>query len=133
MTKITVKDKSGTEREYNGRGLKMFRDGEMCEIYFNKRIDEVESRKVTVWVGHQPTSVEVFEGEEPKKQLPKPEQDPFTKEALKELDTPEEKALLETYQKIEGKKKRVRRTKAQIEADKLAALAMSEEAMIHEQ
>lgn len=119
--KITIKDKFGESKTYSHEALKVWRDGEMVEIYYNRSIDNGRDyRKVILWCGHQPACVEPEE-ERVSREKPPRETDPFTKEALENRhDTPEEKALLEGYRAIEGKKKRVRRTKAQIEADNAA-------------
>lgn len=78
-----------------------------------------DQRKVIVAIASNPALVEIQESVKVEK--PPRETDPFTKEALESRpDTPEEKALLGAYQAIEGKKKRIRRTKAQIEADNAA-------------
>lgn len=123
--KITIKDQFGESRTYEGKSLKLWRDGNTVEISYMKSIDNgTDQRKVIVAIASNPALVEIQESVKVEK--PPRETDPFTKEALENRpDTPEEKALLSAYQAIEGKKKRVRRTKAQIEADN-AALAMAE-------
>lgn len=116
--KITIKDKFGESKTYSHDAIKVWRDGEMVEIYYNRPIDNGRDyRKVILWCGHQPACVEP-EDERIAKEKPAREPDPFTKEALdSENDTPEEKALLSAYQSIVGKKpRRKRRTKAEMEA-----------------
>lgn len=130
--KITIKDQFGESRTYEGKSLKLWRDGNTVEVSYMKSIDNgTDQRKVIVAIASNPALVIV---EEPfiVKDKTIRETDPFTKEALENRpDTPEEKALLGAYQAIEGKKKRIRRTKAQIEADN-AALAMAEKVINHE-
>lgn len=129
--KITIKDQFGESRTYEGKSLKLWRDGNTIEVSYMKSIDNgTDQRKVIVAIASNPALVEIQESVKVEK--PPRETDPFTKEALENRpDTPEEKALLGAYQAIEGKKKRVRRTKAQIEADN-AALAMAGKVVNHE-
>lgn len=112
--KITIKDNFGESRTYEGKSLKLWRDGNTVEVSYMKSIDNgSDQRKVIVAIASNPALVEIQESVKVEK--PPRETDPFTKEALESRpDTPEEKALLGAYQAIEGKKKRVRRTKAQI-------------------
>lgn len=117
MTKITIKDKMGESKTYSHDALKLWRDGNTVEVYFNKSLDGGKDyRKVVIAVAVDPIRVDIEE-ERVSREKPPREIDPFTKEALESRpDTPEEKALLETYQAIEGKKKRKRRTKAEMQA-----------------
>lgn len=117
MTKITIKDKMGESKTYSHDALKLWRDGNTVEVYYNKSLDGGKDyRKVVIAVAVDPIRVDIDE-ERSSREKPPREIDPFTKEALESRpDTPEEKALLETYQAIEGKKKRKRRTKAEMQA-----------------
>lgn len=122
MTKITIKDQFGESRTYEGKSLKLWRDGNTVEVSYMKSIDNgTDQRKVIVAIASNPALVEIQESVKVEKVSR--ETDPFTKEALESRsDTPEEKDLLETYKSIEGvKKKRKRRTKAEIEAAKALA------------
>lgn len=122
--KITIKDKMGESKTYSHESLKLWRDGNTVELYYNKSLDGGKDyRKIVIAVAVDPVRVDIEE-ERQKQEKPPRETDPFTKEALENRpDTPEEKALLEGYKAIQGKKKRVRRTKEQIKADNEAMAA----------
>lgn len=107
MTKITIKDQFGESRTYEGKSLKLWRDGNTVEVSYMKAIDGgADARKVIVAIASNPAFVDVVEGTVKPEKVSR-EIDPFTAQALQERpDTPEEKALLEGYKAIEGKKKR---------------------------
>jgi hypothetical protein len=116
MTKITIKDVFGESKTYSHENLKLWRNGNAVEVYYNKPLDGGRDyRKITLAIAVNPARVDVEEASARKVRAV----DPFTAKALENRpDTPEEKALLETYKAIEGKKRRKRRTKAEMEAAK---------------
>lgn len=120
MTKITIKDSFGEEKSYFHENLKIWRDGNTVEVYFNKPLEGGRDyRKIILAVSVNPARVDVEETKLKSATTIK-KMDPFTADALEEKrpDTPEETALLEGYKAIEGKKHRKRRTKAEMDADK---------------
>lgn len=106
MPKITIKDFHGEEKAYTGSDLKIWRDGNTVEIYYNKPLEGGrEYRKVIVAVATNAARVDVDHEKESRPRVSR-ETDPFTAAALEERkDTPEEKELLDAYRKIERKKR----------------------------
>lgn len=115
MPKITIKSPSGDHKLYEGKGLKIWRDGNIIEIYYNKSLDGgADYRKVVkAYICLSPDTIVNVEEDYPQKQTR--EVDPYTAKDLEERpDTKEEKDLLDAYKAIEPVKRkrgRPRKTK----------------------
>lgn len=109
--KITIKDALGDVRTLSGKNLKVWRDGNTVEIYYNKPIDG-DSKKVILAVAVNPVLVHI---EEPQKIQQIAEADPFTKKALIDVKTESPEEILELYNALLPKKRK-RRTKAEMKA-----------------